>query len=82
MGRLSCVRQKEGSMRESSANNPRACPVCGNTNLQESQRQHVVRYNPSETISGVLGYKCENGHVFMADNSSDDPDSMDQEEAA
>jgi|HubBroStandDraft_1064217.scaffolds.fasta_scaffold118318_2 hypothetical protein len=69
-------------MQEHPANHPRACPVCGNTNLQESQRQHVVRNNPSKTISGVLGYKCENGHVFMADNSSDDLDSTDLEEAA
>jgi hypothetical protein len=69
-------------MREGSVKNPRACPVCGNTNLQESQRQHVVKNDPSKTISGVLGYKCENGHVFMADNSSDDPAPTDLEEAA
>jgi hypothetical protein len=69
-------------MHESSANHPRACPVCGNANLQESQRQHVVKNNPSETISGVLGYRCENGHVFMADDSSEAPDSTDLEEAA
>jgi hypothetical protein len=30
-------------MQEHPANHPRACPVCGNTNLQESQRQHVAR---------------------------------------
>ena len=75
-GSLACAR-KRGCMWESRGNNPRACPVCGNTNLHASQRQHIVRNNSSKTISGVLGYKCENGHVFMADNSSDAPDSSD-----
>ncbi len=43
------------------------CPVCGSTNIQPSNRQSM---NPTDdgdnAITGILGYRCENGHVSIA----------------
>ena len=41
---------------------PKECPVCKSTNLQPSNRQSVGKL--TVPVSGVLSYRCENGHVF------------------
>ena len=43
------------------------CPVCGSTKIQTSNRQTTARPDdPDNVITGILGYRCENGHVSIA----------------
>ena len=51
-------------MQENLPIRPAECPVCGSTILQVSHRQSVSL--PKEAVSGILSYRCENGHVFIA----------------
>jgi hypothetical protein len=47
---------------------PPTCPVCGSANLQSSNRQNVTlpQDDPQNIVSGILGYRCEKGHVSIA----------------
>ncbi len=58
---------------------PEVCPVCGTANIDAIQRQSVVKGSASPAISGVVGYRCENGHVSIApkDSDSSEPDHLD-----
>jgi hypothetical protein len=58
---------------------PDVCPVCGTAKIDAIQRQSVVKGSASPAISGVVGYRCENGHVSMAPEASDssEPDDLD-----
>jgi hypothetical protein len=44
------------------------CPVCGTPNLYSINRQSVTlpQDDPQSIVSGVLGHRCENGHVSIA----------------
>jgi len=43
---------------------PQICPVCGSAKIKPSFRQNTSQAD--ELISGILGYRCENGHVSIA----------------
>ena len=52
-------------MQEKRAIPPAECPVCGNTILQVSPRQSVCSLTENDPVSGILSYRCANGHVFL-----------------
>jgi hypothetical protein len=49
---------------------PKVCPVCGGDSLQPVTR-HALGTSEAETkaISGLLGLRCGNGHVFLISES-------------
>jgi hypothetical protein len=49
---------------------PKCCPVCGGDSLQPIER-HTLGTNEAETksISGLLGFRCGNGHSFLIGDS-------------
>ncbi len=51
-------------MPEQSKTPPSECLVCGNKNLLTLNRQTCEPI--AHPVSGVLSYRCENGHVFLA----------------
>ena len=47
---------------------PKACPVCGNQTLDPIMRKPLSTTTDADAsgiVSGVLAYRCENGHIFM-----------------
>lgn len=49
---------------------PSECPVCGSKNLEPSLRQSLGSEQLSNNpITGILSYRCHNGHVFMPPDS-------------
>lgn len=50
-------------MQEQSEILPSKCPVCGSKILLPSNRQTCEP--TAHPMSGVLSYRCENGHVFL-----------------
>ncbi|MBV9085895.1 MAG: hypothetical protein JOY79_00300 [Acidobacteriaceae bacterium] len=49
---------------------PETCPVCGKGPLEPVERRAVVRpTNGNSPISGVLAYRCPEGHFFVSEKA-------------
>jgi len=45
---------------------PNLCPVCGITSIRAVERKTIARLDRgANPVSGVLAYRCANGHLFM-----------------
>jgi hypothetical protein len=45
---------------------PKLCPVCGQDSIEPVMRKALVTLEgESQPISGVLAYRCANGHTFL-----------------
>jgi hypothetical protein len=45
---------------------PKVCPVCGMDSIRPVERKTVALLDGgANPISGVLAYRCPNGHLFM-----------------
>jgi DNA-binding NarL/FixJ family response regulator len=62
----------------SEPNTPITCPVCGVDHIEPVRRRALAN---TPTISGVLGFRCGNGHIFLwsTSNSNWKPAKADQE---
>lgn len=45
---------------------PKKCPVCGKDSIVPLPRTAVKLEGEAEPVSGVLAYRCSQGHVFIA----------------
>ncbi len=47
---------------------PLCCPVCGRDSINRIERQTMVPDGAKSqaALRGVLAYRCERGHVFLA----------------
>jgi hypothetical protein len=49
------------------------CPVCGNTSITPVVRQTMLHTSDSPQNTNVIGYRCENGHLCMANSENPQP---------
>jgi hypothetical protein len=49
---------------------PKFCPVCGGDSIQPVKRHSLASTKGDEkVISGLLGFRCGKGHVFLISGS-------------
>ena len=49
---------------------PKCCPVCGGDSLQPVTRHPLsTSERDAKAISGLLGFRCGRGHVFLISKS-------------
>lgn len=47
---------------------PTQCPVCGTVDIQQVMRKASLSLSlgtDTDKVSGVMAYRCANGHIFL-----------------
>jgi hypothetical protein len=58
---------------------PKQCPVCGRNQIQPVMRRPLLELEGErKAISGVLSYRCSNGHVFLANQKKQSRNSQER----